>query len=179
MEPSVVLTLAAEKNALAREVRRRLVSNLADPALLRSFRKMWGTLIIVCREDPYHPPPEPLGNSAAGTLTLRFDYGTLTIHEGRVGRPDATLWGSAREILAYNAWRSWVPGGVQGLLSRLEQGLLRRAAQKPAGGADRASASDTSPTMSSAVGPEVFGRSSHLRLLYRFGRLLDGRRGVT
>jgi len=149
MDTSIVLTRGAEQNGLAREVRRRLLLNLAHPSRLLSFRKMWGTLVLVCREES--PAAQSLGLSGAGTLTLRFDYGTLTIHEGRVGRPDVTIWGSAREILALNGWRVWVPGRVQGLALALFR------------------------TSRSTVGPEVFGRATHLRLLYRFARLLDGR----
>lgn len=95
----------ADANPLAREIRRRIVANLEHGGGLRAFRRMWGTIVILA------VGPESSGAPTHTTLTLRFDWGRLMIHEGRVGRPDVTLWGSAEAILALglraSPWRAW------------------------------------------------------------------------
>ncbi len=63
---------------------------------------MWGTVVVVAtsgaRPGGASETGEELSNQT--TLTLRFDWGRLMIHEGRVGRPDVTLWGPVDSILA-------------------------------------------------------------------------------
>lgn len=104
---SVDLGPRADANPLAREIRRRIVASLEHGGGLRAFRRMWGTIVILAVS------PDSSGAPTHTTLTLRFDWGRLMIHEGRVGRPDVTLWGSAEAILALGlrarpsrAWRA-------------------------------------------------------------------------
>lgn len=109
----VVLSPPAESDPLARELERRVFANLKKPELRRIFARMWATVVVVCRPGP-SSSGEGAGHSRGTTLTLRFDYGLLTIHEGRVGRPDVTLWGTAEEILGLSFVRTFLPGvGVQ------------------------------------------------------------------
>jgi hypothetical protein len=120
-----------EQNAFVREIRQRIQKNLERKDRLDAFERMWGTVVLVSRPNPAAEAPS--SSPPLSTLTLRFDYGTLTIHEGRVGRPDLTLWGAPENILKVTGRRMF--------------------------------ASD--------VGLEVFGRGTHPRFAYRFGRLLD------
>src|SRR5690606_16051146 len=104
----VVLSPPAESDPLARELERRVLANLKKPEVRRTFARMWATVVVVCRPSPASAGDG--GYSRGTTLTLRFDYGILTIHEGRVGRPDITLWGTAEEILGLSLLRTLLPG---------------------------------------------------------------------
>lgn len=109
---SIVLSIQAEKDAFAREIQRRIEANLQKPSCLRAFRKMWATVVLICRpeEGPSSASPQVLDALRLSTLTLRFDYGELTIHEGRVGRPDITVWGTPSQILELGKLRTLLPG---------------------------------------------------------------------
>lgn len=90
----------ADADPLARELRRRIVANLEHGGGYRAFRSMWGTVVVVAvlEDGP---------TTRHKTLTLRFDWGRLMIHEGRVGRPDVTLWGTPEGILGMGMWGRW------------------------------------------------------------------------
>jgi hypothetical protein len=98
----VELGRRAVDDPLARELRRRILANLERGRGTSAFRRMWGTVVVVAtsaaRQGGASDGAEELANQT--TLTLRFDWGRLMIHEGRVGRPDVTLWGPADSILA-------------------------------------------------------------------------------
>lgn len=83
----------AERDTLALEIKRRVqahpVGSLGERALVR----MWGTVVVVRRDPP------ALGMTLR-ELTLRFDYGRLVVHDGRVGRPHISLWGTDAEVLS-------------------------------------------------------------------------------
>lgn len=98
---SVDLGPRADADPLAREIRRRIVANLEHGGRLAAFRRMWGTVVIVAVSE------EGGGTPTHTTLTLRFDWGRLMIHEGRVGRPDVTLWGTPEGILSLGALGRW------------------------------------------------------------------------
>ncbi len=116
----VELGRRAEDDPLARELRRRVVANLQRRRFARSFRRMWGTVVIVAtRGSGSTLVGDPSNLHDQVTLTLRFDWGRLMIHEGRVGRPDVTLWGPADSILAL---------GEEPLQPRSHWGALRRVA---------------------------------------------------
>lgn len=132
----VVLSPLAENDPLAQELERRVLAHLRKPGLLQSFVKMWATVVIVCRPDEPGRGPLAAMDGRGTTLTLRFDYGSLTIHEGRVGRPDVTVWGTAAEILSMGVFRTFLPG----------------------------------------VGPQVFGKGAHPKLVFQLVRILDGGR---
>jgi hypothetical protein len=98
----VELGRRAVDDPLARELRRRIVANLERGKGARAFRRMWGTVVVVATNGARQGGIVVGGEELASqtTLTLRFDWGRLMIHEGRVGRPDVTLWGPVESILA-------------------------------------------------------------------------------
>lgn len=166
---SVDLGPRADANPLAREIRRRIVANLQHGGGLRAFRRMWGTIVILAVS------PESSGASTPTTLTLRFDWGRLMIHEGRVGRPDVTLWGSAEAILALGLracpWRAWCAdeaavtqdapaveegGALVGKIRRSWSRMLRRGRER------RNLPSDV----------KIYGLGFRPRFVWRFARLL-------
>lgn len=108
---SVDLGPRADADPLAREIRRRVLTKLERGEGLGAFRRMWGTVVLVAVRD------DSAGGTTHTTLTLRFDWGRLMIHEGRVGRPDVTLWGTPESILGLGSWgrlpawvgRFWFP----------------------------------------------------------------------
>jgi hypothetical protein len=90
----------AVDDPVARELRRRITQNLEHGRGVGAFRRMWGTVVIVAvLPDGRESDTGETGVANQTTLTLRFDWGRLMIHEGRVGRPDVTLWGPVDSIL--------------------------------------------------------------------------------
>jgi hypothetical protein len=101
--PAITLSSDAERDELAREIRRRIEANLRNESRRQSFERMWATVVLIASV------PHSAGSRAhPTTLTLRFDYGELTIHAGRVGRPDVTVSGTAAEILGLSTRRTWI-----------------------------------------------------------------------
>ena len=71
----------AEAHRLARELANRVRDNVSrDARTAKTFDRLAGSLAVVA-------------DDAATALTLRFDFGRLTIHEGMVGVPDVTFRG--------------------------------------------------------------------------------------
>ncbi len=85
----VDLAPGADHDPLARTLAERIRASVARPALCRDFERMRGAVGIVA-------------NDADTALTLRFDFGRLTIHEGLIGVPTVTIRGvtAALEALA-------------------------------------------------------------------------------
>lgn len=83
----------AERDPLALEIKRRALGHRAGSLGERALARMWGTVVVV-RRDP------PVASVTLRELTLRFDYGRLVVHDGRVGRPDISLWGNDAELLS-------------------------------------------------------------------------------
>ncbi len=163
---SVDLGPRADADPLAREIRRRIVANLERGGRLAAFRRMWGTVVLVAVSE------ERGGTLTHTTLTLRFDWGRLMIHEGRVGRPDVTLWGSPEAILRLGAWGrlpSWSTLKPWG-----ERSGRADASTSPASkvggvlGKMRRSSHDQSPR----ARLRVYGGRSRPRFLWRLARLL-------
>jgi hypothetical protein len=122
---SVDLGPRADADPLAREIRRRVVANLEHGGRLRAFQRMWGTVVVVAVLD------EAFG-AAHTTLTLRFDWGRLMIHEGRVGRPDVTLWGSPAGILRLGDLTRWPRNsGASQVASGLSESAESGASEPP------------------------------------------------
>jgi hypothetical protein len=85
---SIELAPGAEDNGLATMLADLVRQNLeAKPHKSRDFEALKGTVAIVA-------------DDAEVALTLRFDAGRLTIHDGIVGIPDATIRGTSETILA-------------------------------------------------------------------------------
>jgi len=79
--PIVDLAPGAEDNPVAVELADRVRRNLADsPRKKADFRALRGSVLMVAQD---------LGEA----LTLRFDHGRLTIHDGTVGIPAVTFCG--------------------------------------------------------------------------------------
>ncbi len=79
MDPIIDLAPGAEDNPLAVELAARIRTNVAaHPKKRADFRSLRGSVLVVAQDE---------GES----LTLRFDHGRLTIHDGNVGIPWVTL----------------------------------------------------------------------------------------
>ncbi|HVY45269.1 MAG TPA: hypothetical protein VHB21_05290, partial [Minicystis sp.] len=86
MEPLVDLGPGAEDNPLAVELAERIRQNLSErPAKAADFRALRGTVFVALSDT---------GES----ITLRFDHGRLTIHEGQVGVPMLTFCGDTADL---------------------------------------------------------------------------------
>src|SRR5687767_2485999 len=91
---AVDLGKLSQHDPLALEIKKRVLSHLPGTPPERALSRMWGTVIVVRRLSG------PLVRSSLRELTLRFDYGRLVVHDGRVGRPDISLWGTDAQVLA-------------------------------------------------------------------------------
>jgi hypothetical protein len=88
MEPCIELAPGAEDNGLALMLADLVRQNLdAKPHKKGDFAAIGGVVSIVA-------------DDADVALTLRFDRGRLTIHDGIVGIPDMTIRGPSDTILA-------------------------------------------------------------------------------
>jgi hypothetical protein len=88
MKPAIVLAPRAEDNGLASMLADLVRQNLeAKPHKEGDFLALTGSFAIVA-------------DDADVALTLRFDHGRLTIHDGIVGIPDVTIRGGSDTIMA-------------------------------------------------------------------------------
>lgn len=161
---SVDLDRAAQSDPLAREIRRRVLAATSRP-VQHQFARMWGTVVIV-RRTPLGAPPRSHPDEVPSTpppaqyspeLTLRFDYGSLVIHRGRVGRPDITLFGADEDILSLGDGAS-DPQLERALLGTMSV-YLRALRALGVGGR-------------SAEGLQIFGRTAHPLFVARLGLVL-------
>ena len=88
MSADVQLAPGAEENGLAMMLADLVRQNLdAKPHKNRDFDALRGSVSIVA-------------DDADVALTMRFDHGKLTIHDGIVGIPDVTIRGPSDTILS-------------------------------------------------------------------------------
>jgi len=87
VEPVVDLAPGAEHDPLAARLAGIVRENLANAWQEREFLRLRGAAAV-------------FADDAGTALTLRFDFGRLTIHEGVVGVPDVTIRGATHEIEA-------------------------------------------------------------------------------
>ncbi len=158
MQCHVDLGPRAQRDHLAVEIRRRVLANLEQSGVVQSFSRMWGTVVVV-RKIPPHESAWANGLRLR-ELTLRFDYGRLVVHAGRVGRPDVTLWGSDEDFLQFGGRLSY----SNNLITSTYIGTILDVV----GAASTALLGDRRR----GGGVEVFGRVSHPRFVYRLARLL-------
>lgn len=95
----VSLAPGTERNELAASVAETVRANVTRSAAKRELlRRMQGLVYVVVND----PPPGAVDAAASwgGALTLRFDFGQVTIHDGLVGVPDLTLRGDPAVISA-------------------------------------------------------------------------------
>jgi hypothetical protein len=86
VEHIIDLAPGAEDNSLAVElveqVRRNVTSSIKKN---RDFRTLRGSVLVVAQDTQ-------------SVLTMRFDHGRLTVHEGAVGIPSVTLCGDEQVL---------------------------------------------------------------------------------
>lgn len=86
MEPIIDLAPGAEDNQLAVELVTQIRQNVARSTKKnRDFRSLRGSVLIVAQDTQ-------------SVLTMRFDHGRLTVHEGAVGIPSVTLCGDEQVL---------------------------------------------------------------------------------
>lgn len=87
VDPIVDLAPGAEENALAVRLAETIRRNLREsPRKMGDFRAVRASVILVAQD-------------VGDALTLRFDHGRLTIHDGAIGIPSVTFCGD-RDVLA-------------------------------------------------------------------------------
>ena len=85
MDAVVDLAPGAEQSSLARSLAEIVRENVRRPWQKREFERLRGSVALVA-------------DDVGAALTLRFDFGRLTVHEGLVGVPDVTIRGGTRDI---------------------------------------------------------------------------------
>jgi len=81
VDPIIDLAPGAEENHLATLLADRIRRNVSRSAKKnQDFRSLRGSVLLVAEDT-------------TNTVTLRFDHGRLTIHDGTVGIPSITLCG--------------------------------------------------------------------------------------
>lgn len=86
VEPIIDLAPGAEDNPLAVELVERVRRNvLGSPKKNHDFRTLRGSVLVVAQDTQ-------------SVLTMRFDHGRLTVHEGAVGIPSVTLCGDEQVL---------------------------------------------------------------------------------
>jgi hypothetical protein len=85
VEPLVDLAPGADHDPFARRIAEWVTGGLEREDRRRDFDKLRGSVGVVV-------------DDAGTALTLRFDFGRLTIHEGLIGVPTVTIRGSEKDI---------------------------------------------------------------------------------
>ena len=113
--PIIDLAPGAEDNPVAVELAAVIRKNIAEsPKKQADFRALRGSVLMVAQDR---------GES----LTLRFDLGRLTIHDGAVGIPSLTMCGDLEALrrLADLPLTRWLRLPGNGLFSRKDPGSFR------------------------------------------------------
>lgn len=86
MEPIIDLAPGAEDNVLAVELVEQVRRNVTGSSKKnQDFRTLRGSVLVVAQDTQ-------------AVLTMRFDHGRLTVHEGAVGIPSVTLCGDEQVL---------------------------------------------------------------------------------
>jgi hypothetical protein len=85
VELVVDLAPGAEDNPLAEMLAGVVRSNVQHERQRREFDRLRGSVAVVA-------------DDAGTALTLRFDFGRLTVHDGLVGVPDVTIRGNIEDF---------------------------------------------------------------------------------
>jgi len=113
--PIIDLAPGAEDNPVAVELAAVIRKNVREsPKKQADFRYLRGSVLMVAQDR-------------GEALTLRFDLGRLTIHDGAVGIPSLTLCGDLEALrrLADLPLTPWLRLPGTGLFSREGQGTFR------------------------------------------------------
>lgn len=124
MEPIVDLAPGAEENPLAAHFARLIREHLArDAKRVADFRTLRGSVLVVAQDS---------GTS----MTMRFDHGRLTIHDGAIGIPSVTFCGDEDVLfrLPDIAFHRFLRIPMLGILHRRQSGPLRELARLVARG---------------------------------------------
>jgi hypothetical protein len=79
VDPIIDLAPGADENSLATELSSRIRAHLEQqPKKVADFRGMRGAILVVAEDT-------------AEIVTLRFDHGRLTVHDGTIGIPAVTF----------------------------------------------------------------------------------------
>jgi hypothetical protein len=124
MSATIELAPGAEENGLACMLSELVSQNLENKGHKRAdFEALRGTVAIVAED-------------ADVALTMRFERGRLTIHDGIAGIPDVTVRGDSESVLALSNMPLWgrlaLPGAALadadgwGVLRGLGRKLVRR-----------------------------------------------------
>jgi hypothetical protein len=118
MDPIVDLAPGAEENPLAVRFSRLIRENLEHgPRRAAGFRALRGAVLMVAQDT-------------ATAMTMRFDHGRLTIHDGAIGIPSVTFCGDEEVLfrLPEIAFHRWLRIPMLGLLHRRASVPLRETA---------------------------------------------------
>ncbi|XXY17713.1 hypothetical protein WME88_56750 [Sorangium sp. So ce216] len=146
MEPIIDLAPGAEENPLAALFGRLIREHLArDGRRAADFRALRGSVLVVAQDTGM-------------SMTMRFDHGRLTIHDGAIGIPSVTFCGdeAALQNLPDVAFHRWPSLPKVGVLHRRQSGPLRELARLVASGQLK-----------------VYGLVAHPRLILRLLRVLS------
>jgi hypothetical protein len=144
--PSIELAPGAADNGLATMLADLVRQNLdAKPHKQADFDALSGSVCIVA-------------DDAEVALTLRFEGGRLTIHDGVVGIPDVTIRGTADTILALSNMPLTTPLGlpIPDPRDKAALGVVRSVFQAMRGGHFH-----------------IYGMAFHLPLLMRLTRVMS------
>lgn len=118
MQPIIDLAPGAEENPLAAHFGQLIRDHLArDPRRAPDFRSLRGAVLVVAQDTGM-------------SLTMRFDHGRLTIHDGAIGIPSVTFCGDERVLrqLPEIAFHRWLKIPKLGVLHRRASAPLRELA---------------------------------------------------
>ncbi len=168
MDPIVDLAPGADASALAQYFAERIKASLDAPSIRRSFCALKATIFIVDFD-------------AGETISLRFDHGRLTVHEGPIGVPSVTFGGPRRALESLEKFRIRdVPGAFLGnrqaavsLVDTTEgrPSSAPASSPPPSGRSRRLNAADLARLFAKKE-LRVYGLLSHPRTVFRFLKIV-------
>ena len=161
MDPIVDLAPGTDESPLAPYFAERVRSAVVTPKLRRTFFSLKAAIFAVDFDS-------------GSSVTLRFDHGRLTIHEGSIGIPSVTFGGPLRALLSLHLLRpSEIFKSLGGKRDRtLAFGKDARQSTPP----PHRGRVDAAELMRLFVSKElkIYGLVAHPRTVYRFLGLLGG-----
>jgi hypothetical protein len=146
MEPIIDLAPGAEENPLATHFSQLIGGNLQrDSRRAWEFRALRGAVLMVAQDS-------------ATSLTMRFDHGRLTLHDGVIGIPSVTFCGDEQVLfrLSKIAFHQWLKIPKLGVLHRSASIPFRELV-------DHVTSGDL----------KIYGLVAHPRLVFTLLRLLS------
>lgn len=171
MDPIVDLAPGADDSALAQHFAERIRAGLEDPSKRRSFAALKATVFVVDFDS-------------GETISLRFDHGRLTVHEGPIGIPSVTFGGPRRALESLDRVElTKLPGALLGS-KRSEVSLVETTEGRPAappssspppsGRPRRLDVADLARLFAKKE-LRVYGLLSHPRTVFRFLKIVRAR----